>query len=156
MLAAEGGDLARTARLAAAAAAARRRLGCVPPKPDTERLEAVRSRFAGDAAGADAWQTAWAEGAELPLGDAIAYARRSRGPRDRPGIGWSSLTPTERHVAELAADGMSNPQIATRLFMSRSTVKMHLSSVYLKLRIANRTELARASAMRSVDAPQAL
>lgn len=44
---------------------------------------------------------------------------------------------------------MTNPQIASRLFMSRSTVKMHLSSVYVKLQVANRTELARATAVRS-------
>ena len=154
MLAAEGGDGARTGRLAGAAAAARGRLGCVPSKPNAERLEAVRAHFAASDAGAAAWETAWAEGASLPLGDAIAYARRSRGPRDRPEVGWSSLTPTERDVAQLAAGGMSNPQIAGRLFMSRSTVKMHLSSVYSKLRVANRTELARASAIRSVDGGQ--
>jgi FixJ family two-component response regulator len=39
------------------------------------------------------------------------------------------------------------PQIASQLLMSRSTVKMHLSNVYLKLGIANRTELARTTAM---------
>jgi DNA-binding CsgD family transcriptional regulator len=83
----------------------------------------------------------------MPLADAIAYARRSRGPRARPATGWPSLTPTELDVAQLAATGISNPQIAAQLFMARSTVKMHLASVYLKLGIANRTELARSSAM---------
>lgn len=58
-------------------------------------------------------------------------------------MGWASLTPAELEVAQLAADGSSNPEIAAHLFMSRSTVKMHLSSVYLKLRIANRAQLAR-------------
>lgn len=38
---------------------------------------------------------------------------------------------------------MSNPEIATRLFMGRGTVKTHLAHVYTKLQIANRTELAR-------------
>ena len=52
-------------------------------------------------------------------------------------------------MAQQAATGMSNPEIASQLFMSRSTVKMHLSGVYLKLGIANRTELARAMAIRS-------
>jgi predicted ATPase/DNA-binding CsgD family transcriptional regulator len=150
MLAADTGDGPRTAHLAAAAAAARERVGCVAPKPSTERLDAVRARFSTGDGGA-MWNTAWAEGTALGLADAIAYARRARGPRHRAGLGWSSLTPTERHVAELAAAGLSNPQIATKLFMARSTVKMHLSSVYLKLNVANRTELARASAMRSVD-----
>ena len=41
---------------------------------------------------------------------------------------------------------MSNPQIAERLYMSRSTVKTHLSRVYTKLGVGNRTELAAAAA----------
>ena len=42
----------------------------------------------------------------------------------------------------LAVDGLTNPEIGARLFMSRSTVKTHLSHVYAKLGVANRTELA--------------
>jgi DNA-binding NarL/FixJ family response regulator len=86
--------------------------------------------------------TAWAAGAELSLDDAVAYVRRSRGTRDRPAAGWDSLTPTEVSVAQLAATGLNNPQIGARLFMSRSTVKTHLSHIYAKLGVANRTELA--------------
>jgi DNA-binding NarL/FixJ family response regulator len=40
------------------------------------------------------------------------------------------------------ADGLSNPEVGRRLFMSRGTVKTHLSHVYAKLGVANRTELA--------------
>ena len=43
----------------------------------------------------------------------------------------------------LAAQGLSNPDIAARLFVSRGTVKTHLAHIYAKLQIANRTELAR-------------
>ncbi|WP_308016295.1 helix-turn-helix transcriptional regulator [Nonomuraea aurantiaca] len=86
--------------------------------------------------------TAWAAGAELSLDDAVAYVRRSRGTRDRSATGWDSLTPTEVSVAQLAATGLNNPQIGARLFMSRSTVKTHLSHIYAKLGVANRTELA--------------
>jgi ATP/maltotriose-dependent transcriptional regulator MalT len=45
-------------------------------------------------------------------------------------------------VVELAAGGLSNPEIGQRLFMSRATVKTHLSHIYAKLGIANRTQLA--------------
>jgi DNA-binding NarL/FixJ family response regulator len=45
-------------------------------------------------------------------------------------------------VAVVAASGKTNPQIAEQLFVARGTVKMRLSSVYRKLDVANRTELA--------------
>jgi DNA-binding NarL/FixJ family response regulator len=79
------------------------------------------------------------------LAEAIDYARRARGKRGRPATGWASLTPTEQSVVRLAATGLNNPEIGTRLFMSRSTVKTHLSHVYAKLGVTNRTELATAA-----------
>ncbi|MDX3002619.1 LuxR C-terminal-related transcriptional regulator [Kribbella solani] len=78
----------------------------------------------------------------LSLDEAVAYARRARGTRGRPSSGWPSLTPTEHQVADLAVEGLTNPQIADRLFMSRGTVKTHLAHIYTKLSVANRTELA--------------
>jgi DNA-binding CsgD family transcriptional regulator len=155
LIAAHTGDWARAARLAAAADAARKCLGCAPVPASAARVAAARaSCVARD--GTELWDAAWTEGATMPLGDAIAYARRSRGPRNRPGAGWASLTPTELATARLAATGMSNPQIAAQLFIARSTVKMHLSNVYLKLGIANRTELARAIGTEHGAAPAGL
>ncbi|MGP4027953.1 LuxR C-terminal-related transcriptional regulator [Actinomadura sp. 3N407] len=98
-------------------------------------------------------ETAVARGRSMDLKDAAAYAARSRGPRRRPDSGWESLTPTERSVVELAVRGLSNPEIAARLFMSRGTVKTHLAHVYAKLGVANRTELARLAASRAPDEP---
>jgi DNA-binding NarL/FixJ family response regulator len=49
-------------------------------------------------------------------------------------------------VVELASRGHSNPDIARNLFMSRNTVKAHLSHAYAKLGVANRTELAELAA----------
>ena len=144
LLAARTGDTARAARLAAAAEAERARLGCVALRSTLEGLEAARASSLER--GTEDWDVAWAEGEQLSLAEAIAYARRRRGRRDRAPAGWGSLTPAELDVATLAAGGLSNPQIAARLFVSRATVKMHLSSVYLKLRVANRTELAAAMA----------
>ena len=143
-------DTLRGVRLAASAAATRARLGCVPVPAIAARMQAARGQFV-EQFGNEGWDIAWSEGEALTLSDAIAYARRARGPRNRPSVGWASLTPAELQVAQLAASGMSNPQIAGQLFMSRSTVKMHLSSVYLKLGIGNRTELAAAMAVRPVD-----
>jgi DNA-binding CsgD family transcriptional regulator len=68
--------------------------------------------------------------------------RRARGSRKRPAGGWESLTPTELQVVELAASGLTNPEIAERMFIARGTVKIHLSHVYAKLDVRNRAALA--------------
>jgi DNA-binding CsgD family transcriptional regulator len=78
----------------------------------------------------------------LTLTGALAYARRGLGRRSRPTSGWAALTPAELEVAELAAAGLGNAEIAERLFVSVPTVKTHLRHVYGKLGVANRTELA--------------
>jgi DNA-binding CsgD family transcriptional regulator len=54
------------------------------------------------------------------------------------------LTPQERHIAQLARAGLSNPEIGTRLFLSPRTVEWHLRKVFNKLRISSRRELAAA------------
>ena len=54
------------------------------------------------------------------------------------------LTPQERQIAELARDGLSNPEIGARLFLSRRTVEWHLRHVFAKLGIKSRRELASA------------
>jgi predicted ATPase/DNA-binding NarL/FixJ family response regulator len=101
-------------------------IGTGMPERDARLLAAAQS--AGDA--------------DMTLAEAAAYARRARGPRRPPDSGVASLTSTETEVVRLAADGLTNPEIGARLFMSRSTVKTHLSHVYVKLGVANRTELA--------------
>ncbi len=60
--------------------------------------------------------------------------------------GLEELTVSERRVAELAARGRSNPQIAQALFVTRKTVETHLGRVYSKLGIAGRSQLAAALA----------
>jgi len=56
------------------------------------------------------------------------------------------LTPQERQIAQLARDGLSNPEIGARLFLSRRTVEWHLRKVFGKLGIRSRHELANALA----------
>lgn len=64
------------------------------------------------------------------------------GPRGRPKTGWDALTRAEARVAALVAEGRSNPDIATRLFLSRSTVQCHVSSILAKLTLSSRVQLA--------------
>jgi len=52
-----------------------------------------------------------------------------------------ALTPRERDVLLLVADGMSNAQIATALFLSQATVKSHLRSILSKFHLSSRTEV---------------
>ena len=65
-----------------------------------------------------------------------------------------NLTGTELQVADLAAQGRSNKEIAAELFMGVSTVEAHLSHVYRKLGIRSRTELGARLAMQREEAPQ--
>jgi class 3 adenylate cyclase/DNA-binding CsgD family transcriptional regulator len=60
--------------------------------------------------------------------------------------GVESLTPSERRVAEMAADNMTNKDIAQALFVTPKTVEVHLSSVYRKLEINSRAQLPAALA----------
>ncbi|WP_396879346.1 LuxR C-terminal-related transcriptional regulator [Mycolicibacter heraklionensis] len=95
------------------------------------------------------FDSAWAEGAALSTADAIGYALRGRGERKRPANGWGSLTPTELDVARLVSEGLSNKDIAARLFVSPRTVQTHLTHVYTKLGLTSRVQLAQEVARRA-------
>ncbi len=73
---------------------------------------------------------------------AAGIRRGRRGARSRPQTGWYSLTQTERSVADLVAEGLSNPQIGERLYISRRTVQTHLAHVFAKLDLTTRAQLA--------------
>ena len=75
------------------------------------------------------------------------YAAGGR-PRREALSGPESLTPSERRVADLAAEGHANRDIAQALFVTPRTVEGHLTSVYRKLGISTRNELADALAGR--------
>jgi len=63
-------------------------------------------------------------------------------PRKLVLTGAEALTPSERRVARMAADGMANKEIAQALFVTVKAVEVHLSSAYRKLQIKSRTQLA--------------
>ena len=69
-------------------------------------------------------------------------------PRRLVRTGIDSLTPSERRVAQMAADGQTNREIAQALFVTPKTIEMHLSKAYRKLDIQSRSQLARAMADR--------
>jgi DNA-binding CsgD family transcriptional regulator len=92
----------------------------------------------------------WEAGSQLSLADAVAYARRGRGERQRPQIGWASLTPVEHDVVRLVAAGHTNAEIGQRLFMSINTVKKHLSRVYAKVEVEGRAGLAAQAARQNL------
>jgi predicted ATPase/DNA-binding CsgD family transcriptional regulator len=128
-------------RLLAASSAGRERSGYPRLAIDRAAHEDLVAELR-DALGDDAFAAAEADGAALSLDDAAALAGRRPGPGRRPPTGWASLTPAEEQVAALVVQGLTNPQIAERLYVSRATVKTHLSHIYAKLGVANRTELA--------------
>ena len=79
--------------------------------------------------------------AEATLREA-GIRRGRRGTRGRPQTGWASLTPAEHAVAGLVAEGLTNPQIGERLYISHRTVQTHLAHMFAKLDIATRAQLA--------------
>jgi len=81
------------------------------------------------------------------LRDAAVRERRrtsARGPR--PSVAepeLATLTPREREIAELVTEGLTNQEIASKLYVTRKTVEMHLSHVFAKLGVTTRAGVAR-------------
>ncbi len=144
---------AEALRCFGAAEAARAEIGLATPAPVAETIARWRAAFV-EALGADSIEEYWAEGVALGLDRAVEYVSRARGERKRPSAGWASLTPTERRVVELVAEGMTNPQIAEQMFIARGTVKVHVSHIFTKLGLSNRAELAALATRRSAGADQ--
>jgi DNA-binding CsgD family transcriptional regulator len=67
-------------------------------------------------------------------------------------LGWTSLTMAERRLAELVGAGLTNKQVAARLFVSRHTVDAHLRHIFRKLEITSRVQLARVVATNTAPA----
>jgi DNA-binding CsgD family transcriptional regulator/tetratricopeptide (TPR) repeat protein len=135
------------------------------PLPRAQALEAAGLALAelGDVVAArsrfeDAFTVYESLGAGWDLARSQAQFRGygiRRGPHVRhrkPDHGWSSLTPTEQKIIPLVARGMSNPQIAAQLFLSRRTVQTHVSHILAKLNLASRIDIAREASKRAASA----
>lgn len=91
--------------------------------------------------------------------DRLQATFRAHGIRRAPRVkhrralrGWESLTPAEGKIAGLVAEGMTNPQIAARLFLSHRTVATHVSHILGKLDVRSRIDIARQATDRRVAA----
>ena len=82
-------------------------------------------------------------GIVLELTLLVADTDHSRRRRERTSSGWASLTDTERSVAHVVAEGLTNREAAERLFLSPHTVDFHLRSIFRKLGAKSRVHLTR-------------
>lgn len=141
-LAGHDGRYERAARLLGAAQALRDGNGYVRLPWESSSHEAditsVREGLC-----AQAFEAALASGMRLSLAEAAVEASRGGGNGERPASGWSSLTDSERQVAILVGEGLTNPQIAQRLFISPRTVKRRLTRLFGKLGVDGRAQLRR-------------
>jgi len=133
------------------------------PLLKAKALEAAAEEFVGSGDRSQA-RAAFTQAVEVynALGAAADVARlqatfRAHGIRRGPHAkhrrarsGWDSLTPTETKIAAFVEEGLSNPEIAARLLLSRRTVGTHVSHILKKLDVHSRTDIARESALRTV------
>jgi ATP/maltotriose-dependent transcriptional regulator MalT len=124
-----------------------------------DRVELERSKSAARThLGEAAWGSAWAEGQAAAMEDAIRFALENVPlPTPEPASAQPSqiqptevgkpypnnLTHREVEVLRLVSQGLSNPQIAEQLYLSRNTVEVHLRSIFRKLNVTTRTTATR-------------
>lgn len=72
----------------------------------------------------------------------LGVRQGARRPHRRTGTGWESLTTSERAVSELVAEGLTNREVARRLYISPHTVNTHLRHIFQKVAVTTRAELA--------------
>ena len=78
----------------------------------------------------------------------LGVTTRARAPRARARTGWEALSPSERDVCALVAEGLTSREIGERLLISRRTVETHLQHTYRKLGVPNRARLVSATTNR--------
>jgi predicted ATPase/DNA-binding CsgD family transcriptional regulator len=138
-------------RLFAATQAVQTQVGITPaPALRAKNERALAS--ARSALGEEAFAAAWAAGEELPLQRAAAEAQSVTAdagrpdhadPDHRPSGSIGELSRRELEVLGLVAGGLTNAQVAERLFLSPRTVNAHLTSIYQKLEVSSRSAAVR-------------
>jgi predicted ATPase/DNA-binding CsgD family transcriptional regulator len=96
-----------------------------------------------------AFGAAWSEGRAMTSDEAIEYALKTEEPPASP-KDTAGLSERELEVLRLVAEGLTDPQVAERLYLSPRTVSWHLRSIYRKLRVPSRAAAARAAIERSL------
>ena len=119
-------------------------LACLGGPGPASALRALLVRTRQQCAPAGHLRLASAEPAPPPVG------------RDRiaPPAPVSALTAREQEILGLVAEGRTNPQISRELWLAEQTVKFHLSKIYRKLGVSNRTEASRHALLHGLNAPR--
>ncbi len=77
--------------------------------------------------------------------------RRRVATTEKPATGWAAMTKSELAVAQLVANGLTNREVAERLFVSPHTVNTHLRHVFAKLEVNSRVDLTRLATERKTE-----
>lgn len=134
-------DPERALRLAGAADDLRARVGDTwPTRPGGERLARAAARSGARAA------ASLAEGRRMSADEAVSYALRSA----KLGQGQLALSPREREVAALVAEGLTSREIAYRLRITDRTAENHVEHILVKLGLRSRSQIARWQAERDL------
>jgi len=146
IVAALAGQAERAGRLCGAAEALREAIGAPVPRYRGQYERAIATGLA--TLGEEAFAAAWAAGRALSLLDAVSEARAIPPDATRAEMGSAALaehhgiTPRELEVLRLLPYGLTNREIASRLFISPRTAQTHIQHVYAKLGVASRAEAA--------------
>ncbi len=116
-------------------------------RPDYESMvAAARSQLEEKA-----WEAAWSEGLQMTPEVAIEYAlSEEEQPASSPKDDTSLLSGRELEILRLVAQGLTDSQVAQRLYVSPRTVGQHLRSIYRKLGVPSRAAAAKAAVERSL------
>jgi DNA-binding CsgD family transcriptional regulator len=140
----------RAARLWGATQAVRENIEA-PLPPDERALLEPYLANARARVGEAAWEAAYAEGRAMGLEEAVEYALVAEElapsallPPEHPSVGRqvAALSSREKEVAALVARGLSNRQIASKLFISKRTVDHHVAKILKKLSLSSREQVA--------------